>query len=831
MIETLKESSVLRAPFLHTAARDGLHLFLDPEAPNWAATDARGAELLAWADGKTPDDLCRLYAQRHALGGARSWRDVHDFLNQAARLGLLGTERFRRAAYRGRAEHLTPALRELWIHLLQTCNLSCTHCLVSSGPGGEAGPSTAFVRSKLDEAHALGVRRFYFTGGEPFARADVFELIEHVTRALGSELIVLTNGTLLEGERLRSLARADRARVKLQVSLDGAAAPAHDAIRGAGTFAKAAQGLKAAAGLGFEATLTAVVTRGNLAELERLPALAAELGAKAVHLLWLHKRGRILETGGEASFPSTAELTALARRVRRAARDGGVRFDNADSLARRANGQPNVKYDLGNLCWETLCLYVDGRVYPSAAMAGQPGLALGDASGRTLESLWRESAVARAFREASVAEHPSLSRHPFRFLTGGGDMEHAYFFSANGREGSVLGLDPYHDLYVELLQDEMFELAARGRAALGEGAQPGPRFFHAMGEGALQCSDDAAEWLDGKAKAAVRLGHSNCVLSFDVERPYRLLQAFYGDAAVEPKAELCCPVRYDDAEVGHIPREVLERFYGCGSPVSAANLAAGETMLDLGSGAGIDCFIAAKQVGAQGKVIGVDMTDEMLRVARECAPKVAGALGYDATEFRKGFLERIPAEDGTVDLVTSNCVINLSPDKGKVFAEIRRVLKEHGRAVVADIVSEKPVPLALQAHRALWGECISGSLSEDEFMAGLERAGFHGLQVLKRTFWKEVEGHRFHSITVRAFKAPRGPDPQAGQRAVYLGPFKAVTDDEGRLFPRYEAVEVGARTAAKLARAPYAGQFLLLASGTPLPLAVAGDCCAPSGCS
>jgi len=296
-----------------------------------------------------------------------------------------------------------------------------------------------------------------------------------------------------------------------------------------------------------------------------------------------------------------------------------------------------------------------------------------------------------------------------------------------------------------------------------------------------------------------------------VEKPYRIVQKFYGKAAVEPQAELCCPIKYDDADVGHIPQEVIDRFYGCGSPISQAQVQPGETVVDLGSGAGIDVFIAAKKVGKEGKAIGVDMTDEMLKVANTCKTTVASNLGYDVIDFRKGYLEKIPVEDKSVDLVTSNCVINLSPDKKKVFSEIWRVLKDHGRVVVADIVCDRPVPLSLQAHRDLWGECISGSLSEDEFIAGLEKAGFYGLSLMKRTFWKEVEGYKFYSITVRGYKIEKKAGCSfIGQKAIYLGPYKAAIDEEGHLFPRGEVTEICTDTAAKLSHPPYAGQYRII---------------------
>jgi ubiquinone/menaquinone biosynthesis C-methylase UbiE len=312
--------------------------------------------------------------------------------------------------------------------------------------------------------------------------------------------------------------------------------------------------------------------------------------------------------------------------------------------------------------------------------------------------------------------------------------------------------------------------------------------------------------------AIVRTTHSACVLSEEVaDRSRAAVREFYGHAAEQPQAELCCPVRPDAEDLAHIPREVVERFYGCGSPVSAAAPQPGETLVDLGSGAGIDCFIAARRVGSEGRVFGIDMTDQMLAVARESQPHVAAALGYDNVHFRKGLLERIPLDAASADIVTSNCVINLSPDKPAVFREIWRVLKDGGRAVIADIVADREVPPPLRADGQLWGECISGALSEDAFLAALERAGFYGVSILKKTFWRDVEGTRFYSVTARGFRFEKKAGCRyVGQYAVYLGPMKAVVDEEGHLFPRGVPVEICTDTATKLSGSPYAGTFAVL---------------------
>ncbi|MDQ6803015.1 MAG: methyltransferase domain-containing protein, partial [Acidobacteriota bacterium] len=757
---------------------------------------------------------------RHQLEAGKAWLHVHDFLAALNRASMLFDAPLQRQPYAGRAAYIAPdGLRELWLQINNACNLSCTHCLVSSGPNGIAGMLTENIVATIDAAAALGIERVYITGGEPFLRRDIFDLATHITQTHGCELIVLTNATLFAG-RVRELLRTlDRGKVKFQVSIDGARPATNDPIRGAGTFHKALDGARILSDLGFDVSLTTVTTEENLDELPEIAAIAKRVGARTQHLMWSHRRGRAAESDN-GFFPEHLALLEAVMKTVEAARSEGVLLDNIEAVKRRVNGVPGIKYDLGNAGWDSLCVYADGTVYPSAALANEKALVCGDVRKSALAEIIESSPIISQLRKATLARNAAVSNDPFRFLTGGGDIEHAWCFS-----GDFLGVDPYYPITVELTRRVMRELGEEKRAR--KNARSGydaPLVLHAMGEGAIACGT-----ADGAlAEQPVLTLHSNCVLSFDVDKPRAKVREFYRNAAEKPRAELCCPTKYDDSTIAHIPQDVLDRFYGCGSPMTSAGIKAGEVVVDLGSGAGIDVFIAAKFAGPTGKAIGVDMTDRMLHVARENQPRVAAALGYDAVEFREGFLEQIPVESKSVDLVTSNCVVNLSPDKPRVFGEMWRVLKDHGRILISDIVSETRVPPHLKVNPQLWGECLVGALTQEEFLSELERAGFYGLEVLKKSYWKDVEGYPFFSVTVRGYKFEKTSGCVfKGHRAVYLGPAKAFIDEEGHQFPRNEPYEICTDTVAKLSNPPYKGMFAILEPGEER----AGyACCGPEGC-
>ncbi|MDP9292883.1 MAG: arsenite methyltransferase [Actinomycetota bacterium] len=202
---------------------------------------------------------------------------------------------------------------------------------------------------------------------------------------------------------------------------------------------------------------------------------------------------------------------------------------------------------------------------------------------------------------------------------------------------------------------------------------------------------------------------------------------------------------YDATEAAGAPEAAVNASLGCGVPTAVADLHEGETVLDLGSGAGADVLISARRVGPSGRAIGLDMTDEMLDLARSNA---AGA-GVENAEFLKGYIEEVPLPDGSVDVVISNCVINLSGDKAKVIGEVARVLRPGGRFAVSDVIADPDMDAATRADMSAWTGCIAGALTREEFAAALTGAGLIDVEIR--------ETHRVHEHAASAIVRARKP--------------------------------------------------------------------------
>lgn len=340
--------------------------------------------------------------------------------------------------------------------------------------------------------------------------------------------------------------------------------------------------------------------------------------------------------------------------------------------------------------------------------------------------------------------------------------------------------------------------------------------------------------------------------------PEAAVRARYGKAAQVKESALCCPVSYDPRYLDAIPKEIRDKDYGCGDP--SLYVREGDTVLDLGSGGGKICYIAAQIVGRKGRVIGVDMNPEMLALARKYRREMAVKLGYDAVAFHRAriqdlglsldaldqWLARNPVKsaddvarleemqahlrataplvpDESVDVILSNCVLNLVGESAReqLFREMFRVLRRGGRVAISDIVSDEVVPEELKRDPELWSGCIAGAFQESAFLEAFERAGFHAIALEKRDErpWRTVKGIEFRSATLTARKGKQGPCWERNQAVIYKGPWKKVEDDDGHVLLRGERIAVCDKTFHILTGEPYGDQVIPVPPIKDIPLA------------
>ncbi|ACB53643.1 putative methyltransferase [Crocosphaera subtropica ATCC 51142] len=350
--------------------------------------------------------------------------------------------------------------------------------------------------------------------------------------------------------------------------------------------------------------------------------------------------------------------------------------------------------------------------------------------------------------------------------------------------------------------------------------------------------------------------HSSNSVGYDIEKT--VLDRYQEGAKVQ-QPSLCCPTEYEGNYLEILPQEIIEKDYGCGDPTRYVD--EGETVLDLGSGTGKNCYILAKKVGKTGQVIGVDFNDEMLKIARKYQQEIANKIGTHNTKFIKGKIQDLTLDldlveswlrdhpiqsvddlsrfesecdrlrketplvaDDSIDVVISNCVLNLvkPDDKQQLFEELYRVLKRGGRAVISDIVCDEDPTENIFNDPDLWSGCIAGAFREDEFLKMFEKVGFYGVEILKReeTPWQVIDGVEFRSMTIRAYKGKEGPCLERKQSIIYKGPWKQVQDDDGHIFCRGERMAVCDKTYHILTRAesPYQADIIGVPPYQEIPL-------------
>lgn len=724
-------------------------VYVLPEGPDWILPNSGGDRLIQTLMSDSPTAVDE--------GSTLSHARFRQFYNELIQPVV-------KERYPGRGSLLQLSrLKECWFHITDKCNLACCHCMFACSPADTAFMALEEFTLFFLQAFDLGARIFFLTGGEPMVHPDFEKICTRVLdRSPDTCLVILTNGLLIDAF-LPFLTTLPQDRVHFQVSLDGEKAT-HDRIRGKGTHERLLTGLEGLTAINRQVSLAMAVGEDNLDEMAGLVDVAAQYSISNIHYLWMFARGKSEQN---RRIPSRKVFASLMAAHEKAVKKG-ISIDNIDTIERQVFSPRGTKYDLGTAGWESLAIGPEGNVYPTPALVREPRALCGNAHDG-LEQVWKEASLLSHIRGLSIVKESSLNEDPLKFLTGGGDLDHSFYHS-----GLFAGHDPYVDLYGRIA---LWLITRSPGHTQGQAAEVlWPCVTLRMGDRLLNCDQPHGQ---------VALTHSNCVLSLGSLTDS--VSGFYAKAAEATNQDIVNPVCYPEEEISHVPQSARIRSYGCGSPVLDAGVSPGETLVDLGSGAGMECFIAARKVGATGRVFGIDMTDSMLALAKKSLGSVEKSLGYQNIRFKKALLEDLGLAADSTDIVISNCVINLAADKHRTFAEIFRILKPGGRLVISDIVTDTPPEPAILNDPLLRGECIAGALTLTRLMALLEMAGFENIRILKRFFYRKVMGHCFYSVTYQAHTPCRKGKME---EIVYPGPFAAVMTDNGELLLRGEKIKM-----------------------------------------
>ena len=745
--------------------KKGISLFIDPKSPNWVSVNHTGAEVFKLCNGKNSlSDIQNAIIKKHALPNKKkSGQEISEFLTAARLLEFVSAQKIETPDYPGRGKVIAPKkLDELWMYFTMACNLRCKHCLVDAGKVLKNELTVDEFKKVVDEGIKLGVKRFYITGGEPFIKEGIFDLIKYITKTKKRELIVLTNATLFDDKKIAQLKKLVGPKLLVQVSLEGPNAEIHDKLRGEGSFDAAVDGIKKLMSIGIIPIVSTAISKLNEKDIAKTSHFLSKLGIQEHNVLWMHAKGRGVDHMNELFVPSDNIAKAM-KKLKNEYKEKEIIFDNVESLKVRVRTKRGRKNDLCNNCFEKVCVNSDGNVYPCASLNGDKHFNAGSVRKKSLKEIWLDSKVMQKGRDNSVKDKAECSECYLEYFCGGGCTSHSYYASqVDTGKGSITACDPYCSTYKSLFEEIIWELASEAVAPQDTKEYAVPTVFNAMDSKLPGHFGKGLKAIDKKFD--VGCYHCSCVLSVDVEDDEEIckpeikghvtktVKKKFSKAAHAPVADYYCPTGYNPKDLAHIPSEVLDVSYGCGNPAALASIKAGETLVDLGAGGGIDCFIAAKKLGKKGNVIGIDLTDEMVEKARESAKKVGDALGYHNVEFRAGNIMELPVDDNSVDLVISNCVINLTEDKTKVMDEIFRILKPGGRFLISDIVSDKPVPGYLKRDKEMWNACLSGALTDKRFKEAAEGAGFPDVTLKRNYLYKKVEFIQFYSITLKGSK-------------------------------------------------------------------------------
>jgi radical SAM protein with 4Fe4S-binding SPASM domain len=498
--------SVLFSPGVVQQARNNVCLLIDPASPNWVSTNMLGSAIIRRCDGRrTLREVTEWAGIEYGLNSD----DTLDFIENAAQAGFVSTAPDTTPGYLGRSMVIAPAaLEELWIYTNNSCPLRCEHCLVDGGIDNVVPMTTVEIRNLVDEALALGATRIYFTGGEPFLRKDLLDLVEYITSRV--RLVILTSGVLVTKNIAQQLKALSGDNLMVQVSLEGPDAETNDIIRGDGSFDRALAGIKELIGVGIIPIISTTLTKLNYVRAPDTTRFLAALGIKDHHIIWLHECGRMRSSSADLIL-SGEEIAQTMEQLRETAGEVNIVVDNAESLSVRVKGRGH-KNDLCNSCYGVLAVNTDGHIYPCASLVGAPEFDCGSIRDKRLRDIWLTSTKTEWVRANSVQKKAGCSTCYLKFFCGGGCFAQSYYCyeTAHGT-GCIMAPDPYCDVY----RSQLLELIwASAMSVSAETNEQIPRIYRQMTENLPQCAGAKYTILD--AAHDVGTYHCSCVLAMDV---------------------------------------------------------------------------------------------------------------------------------------------------------------------------------------------------------------------------------------------------------------------------------------------------------------------------
>lgn len=719
-------------------------IYIDPATPYWFVPSSKMDAVLG--EIASDDGLSISLENTQDLNSA-----VEKLLSIKSLLSAIQAPEAR--PYSGRASRKLERLNEIWLHVTDKCNLACGHCLFSDRLKKPGHMNYRQVKDVVDQSIPLGLNVVCLTGGEPLTHPDFVRIITFLLSHDNIRIAVLTNG-LLYNNISHALKDLDRSRVTFQVSVDGSEST-HDHLRGHGAFARVVESISSILSDGFGCSLSMAVNEDTAIGMRDFIKTSSRLGVRNVHFMWHFRKGQgrfVPIASAHGLMDSLGEVLDLADELE-------IEIDNLEAIRSQIFTHIGTRFDLGSAGWDSLTIAPDGKIYPTPAMVGTINLGAGELS-EGIENVWRNSVLLHRIRDLSLLDIAGASEDPLRFITGGGDIDHCILDNLDSENKIRIGDDPYRSVYNSLVVKVIEKEIDRLRSGTN------PSLLVRMGDIIYDCHNDPN----------VNFTHSNCLLTLSSRKGGELVRNFYADRADQPDEVILNPIRPDDFVEDLIPEFALKRMYGCGSPISLAGVVRDQTVVDLGCGSGVEVFLAARTVGAEGKAVGVDMTPQMLDLAQSASLRVEKKLGFKNTYFLMGRLEEVPIRDNFADVVISNCVVNLTGNKRKVLSEIFRILKPGGRMVISDVVSDQEIPLEIKTDPRLNGECLGGALKQNYLFSMIKDAGFCSSSVLNRFPYRYIDGHTFFSLTFRATK----PSSSETVPVIYKGPFEHVTlDQEG----------------------------------------------------